>query len=323
MIGRRIEIAAVTVSLGGIALLGGTRSRARQTPSDAAKVHIRELEQKLPLGSPMRSALAAGARGDGVHQPWMDDMRKEGVKRAWIVIFTGGNDPRKEWRVEEAVYHSAYDRENSQITDPKWLERIRTSGLEKELNQVALDRTTRSPWHEHESTLVPIDLLDDEWLPSVHYEQAQNHIRRIVATLPPGSDLRQDFDVGDRGDGTRYAWMDKMRKEGVRQVEIDIDIEFHEDGEPRQLKVAHVRYYTEYDRPKSQIQDPERLERIRSNGLEKELDKVALQRAEKGAWLDVPNPRPNPFVGGATVVLVDDGWLPEAPYPMFTTHRPE
>lgn len=309
-------------SLAVIALIGVVQAQARQIPSAAVEAHIRELEQRLPVGSLMRSELDAGARGDGIHYPWMDDMRKEGVKRAWVVIFTGLNGQPEQWKVYEVAYYSEYDREGSQITDPKWTERIRTSGLANKLNQVALDRAAHSPWHEHDSRLIPVDLLDDEWLPSVTYEQAQAHIREVVATLAPNSALRRDFDIGDRGDGINYAWMDKMRTEGIRRVELEISIDFHDDGQPGKMRVVSVSYYAKYDPPDAQIQDPKRLERIRKSGLEEELKKIALRQAAGGAWVDVPRPRSNPFVGGAGVVFYDDGWLPAPPYPMFTTQQP-
>lgn len=318
----RVTMATFSLAVITLAGAGGAKLLTRQKPRAAVEAHIEELEKSLPPDSPMRADLESGARGDGIRQTWMDKMRQQGVKRAWVVTFTGLNDPSKEWKVYEVAYYSAYDREGSQITDPKWLERILASGLANELNQVALDRARLSAWHEHDSRLIPIDLLDDEWLPSVTYEQAQAHIRRVIASLAPDSDLRLDLKIGDRGDGINYAWMDEMRKEGIRRVEIAIDIDFHDDGRPGKMKITAVRYYTKYDPSGSQVQDPKSLERIRTSGLEEELRALALRQGEHGAWADVPRPRPDPFVGGATAVFYDDGWLPAPPYPMFTTARP-
>jgi hypothetical protein len=66
---------------------------------------------------------------------------------------------------------------------------------------------------------------------------------------------------------------------------------------------------------------PKTLERIRTSGLEEELKALALRQAEHGSWADVPQPRPDPFVGGTAVLFYDDGWLPAPPYPMFTAGR--
>jgi hypothetical protein len=313
----RRRMALATIGVMSTALSPAVPLQPRQAPTVGAETHIRALAQRLPPGSSMQSDLESGARGDGIHHSWMDAMQKEGVKRAWIVMFTGLNDPPKEWTVSEVAYYSAYDREGSQITDPKWLERIRTSGLADELRKVALDRAPSSLWYKHDLMLIPVDLLDDEWLPSVTYDQAQAQIRSVISRLPPDSDVRRDFDGGDRGDGINYAWMDTLRKEGIQRAEIDVRIEFHEDGRPRDMKVVRLRYYATYDRG-TPIQDPERLKRARASGLEEELKDVALQKAKGGNWFETPRPRPDPLVGGATVVLYDDGWIP-AQNPLFTT----
>lgn len=317
----KMTVATVALTVIALAGAGAARPLAQQNPSTLVDAHIQELEKNLPPNSPMRADLDSGARGDGIRQSWMDAMRKEGVKRAWVVIFAGLNDAPREWKVYEVAYYSAYDREGSQITDPKWLERIRASGLANELNQVALEHAPHSPWHEHERVLIPVDLLDDEWLPSISYEEAQAHIHKVIATLAPDSDLRLDFKVGDQGDGINYSWMDEMRKEGIRRAEIAMDVDFFDNGAPHNMKIASVRYYAKYDPSGSQVEDPKTLERIRTGGLEEELETLALRQAEQGSWADVPQPRPEPFVGGATAVFYDDGWLPAPPYPLFTAGR--
>ncbi len=270
----------------------------------------------------MRSALEAGVRGDGVHQPWMDDMRKEGVKRAWVVIYAGVNDPPKQWTIEEAVYYSAYDREGSEITDPRTVERIRISGLANELNRAALKRAIHSEWLEQNSGLIPVDLLDDEWLPPTSYADAHTHVSKVAANLPRDSNLRYLIQEGGYGDGVHHFWMDNMRQEGVREADVSISIEFKHDGRPSKMKVAAERYYRKYD-SQDRIKDARQLERIRDSGLADELERIALRRAAGGVWLDVPRPRPSPFVGGTTVVFLDDGWLPTLRKPLFTTHHPE
>ena len=102
---------------------------------------------------------------------------------------------------------------------------------------MALDRAAHSPWHEHDSRLIPVDLLDDEWLPSVTY-QRHGPYSGGGCSLAPNSALRRDFDIGERGDGINYAWMDKMRTEGIRRVEFEISIDFHDDGQPGKMRVV-------------------------------------------------------------------------------------
>jgi ankyrin repeat protein len=106
----------------------------------------------------------------------MDEMRREGVKRAEVEIkLTWFLRP---WflRVVRVEYFAGYESPDSQITDPSRLKQFQAVGLEDKLKQVALKRGLHGTWFEsppvqHPSKwwLVPagivINLLDDEWLP--------------------------------------------------------------------------------------------------------------------------------------------------------------
>jgi hypothetical protein len=265
--------------------------------------------------------LRYGPTSDGIHYPWMDDMRQQGVKRAWIVVFNRLGSQPKPLEVIDAVYYSAQNREGTQIIDPSWLERIRSSGLSAELKRVALDRAVHSPWFDRESILIPVDLADDEAIPTSNYEEAQAHLQQVVNSLPSDSTLRRDIEAGDHGDGTYFRWMDMMRESGIKRAEVSIDIEFDQNGRPRKTRVVRTVYYTEYESLDSRVQDPNSWRNIRSSGLEETLDKVALQRAENGAWSEIPRPRPKPFLGSTVVKLFDDGWLPHLGRPLFSTAR--
>jgi hypothetical protein len=48
--------------------------------------HIEKLIQLLQPGGDLREILQEGFRGDGVHHPWMDDMRRVGVKKALVLV---------------------------------------------------------------------------------------------------------------------------------------------------------------------------------------------------------------------------------------------
>src|SRR2546425_12947218 len=44
---------------------------------------------------------------------------------------------------------------------------------------------------------------------------AEEHVRQLIKSLPPGSEIRHRLEVGDRGDGLHYTWMDDMRGRGL------------------------------------------------------------------------------------------------------------
>jgi hypothetical protein len=145
----------------------------RRTADAAAWAHIREVIGSLPVDSTLRRTLEGGQLGNGIHERWMDDMRRAGLKEAmlevhgvWRVLF--GFSPQRATRI---VYRSAYDGPGAQITESRWLEQVRTSGLEQQLETVAFRQARLakvvllhppSPIYKHGFVLVY--LFDDEWL---------------------------------------------------------------------------------------------------------------------------------------------------------------
>jgi len=142
------------------------------------------------------------------------------------------------------------------------------------------------------------------------------HIRDLIDTLPTDSFLRLELQGGARGDGIHYAWMDSMRHQAVKRVVAEVHIHFSRNGKPKEMKTVRVLYYSDYDATSVQITDPNRLQRIRVSGLEEQLERIAVERAAHGSWVDIPRPKPHPFVGRTSVELFDDEWLPLRP-PLF------
>jgi hypothetical protein len=138
------------------------------------------------------------------------------------------------------------------------------------------------------------------------------HLHDIAQELPSDSQLRREILAGAHGSGARDAWMDEMAALGVKEVDASVDITLAHDGHPRRLAVVRVRYFSQYDAV-SPISDAAKLEAIRDSGLENQLKAVALERASHGYWVDVPRPRPKPFVGAVDIKLFDDEWLPVWP----------
>src|SRR6266852_7471241 len=55
----------------------------------------------------------------------------------------------------------------------------------------------------------------------------QEHIRQVVLSLSPDSEMRRDLERGDRGDGVRYAWMGQMKESGVRRAKVFLDFKWN------------------------------------------------------------------------------------------------
>jgi hypothetical protein len=75
-------------------------------------------------------------------------------------------------------------------------------------------------------------------------------------------------------------------------------------------------YFTQYDKSET-VLDAERLGSIHARELEQRLTAVALQKTANGYWVDVPRPRPHPFIGAAKVEFFDDEWLPVISPPIY------
>lgn len=154
-------------------LVFGTVRLAMGQASASATVenHIHQVIESLPPSSQIRHELENGARGDGVHYPWMDEMRRQGIKRALVVI-------RFEWRrhpiqmsVVKTLYFDSYDTDCEQITAQAKLDKIQESRLPQMLQSYAMSQTERSHWFSVDQKIrgkhgqSNVELLDDEWLP--------------------------------------------------------------------------------------------------------------------------------------------------------------
>jgi hypothetical protein len=113
-----------------------------QVPADLrpeVKRHIDDLIGDLPANSLLGRQLANGAHGSGIHQAWMDDMRREKIKRAivWISIRFDRHGKPKHMRVEQIEYFAQY--ENG--------ERVPGTGdLERKLSNDALQNAANGFW---------------------------------------------------------------------------------------------------------------------------------------------------------------------------------
>ena len=88
-------------------------------PDEATEKWIAEVAASLPPDEPLRHLLEAGHRGTGIHELWMDAMKKRGVKQVLV-------DVRGNWyqilgfrpdKVVRVVYRTEYFLPDSQIVE--------------------------------------------------------------------------------------------------------------------------------------------------------------------------------------------------------------
>ena len=144
---------------------------------------------------------------------------------------------------------------------------------------------------------------------------SEEHVRRLIQSLPVDSRVRENLEGGGRGDGVHYSWMDDLRKAGVKRVEVGLKfnvgfrIPYVYLGRPSNIKVDGITYYFKYDYDCAQIIDSERLEAIRSSGLEEKLKRFAIAEVKGAHWFHLDRIAGSAH-GGSTVELVDDEWVP-------------
>jgi len=140
--------------------------------SAAVQEHLKEIAESLPPDSLLRIGLEHGGHGDGIYHAWMDEMRQQGIRRALVSTEFVWRKKPTDIKVTRVVYFSTYDGDCGQIVDPQQLSKIRSSGLEAELSEEAVQRTTHTHWfhrgppRRNKPGWCVVHLLDDEWLPS-------------------------------------------------------------------------------------------------------------------------------------------------------------
>jgi ankyrin repeat protein len=166
--------------------------------SSQVQERLRSIAETLPSDSLLRRMLNSGAHGDGIHHPWMDEMRYHGVKGAKVQIsLTWFFGPRS-LRVTRVMYFTEYDDPDSQVTDPQKTKFFQSTGLEQRLKEVALQRGLHGRWFESPLAQHPwrlglvdagteVDLFDEEWLPILpefywNLDTAQGALTRAVAS---------------------------------------------------------------------------------------------------------------------------------------------
>jgi hypothetical protein len=177
--------------------LGFQASQGAREFSTDTQEHLHQVAETLPPNSTLRRALSGGAHGDGIRHPWMDEMKRAGVKCARVELgLTWFFGPRF-LKIARVMYFSEYDNPDSQIVGAERIKYFQSSGLEKKLQEVALQRGAHGMWFEsppaqHPSRWGPvpagiqIELFDEEWLPNFppfywNRDTSQSPLVRAVA----------------------------------------------------------------------------------------------------------------------------------------------
>jgi len=138
----------------------------------ACEQRAQSVMRSLEPDNSLRRALENGDRGDCIHQPWMDTMRRFGIKQASFLVEYSWKREEVTFRVKKisylAHYYSHYDRAITGRT----LREIKQTGLERELIEVVLANVKKGPFAVRHADQVAEDvweenLLDDEALPAL------------------------------------------------------------------------------------------------------------------------------------------------------------
>jgi hypothetical protein len=149
------------------------QSQPRRATDVSVQAHVRQVVQSLPPDSSLRRTLEGGHLGDGVHEPWMDEMKRVGVKQAMFEVHGVWRDflGFRPQDIRRTVYRKDYDGANSQITSENDLAKIRQTGLEQKLHDAAFEKAKMATWRGVDSPpkwgekcFVNIYLFYDEWL---------------------------------------------------------------------------------------------------------------------------------------------------------------
>jgi len=131
----------------------------------------------------------------------------------------------------------------------------------------------------------------------------------VIKSLDPLNPMRLRLEMGDRGHGPHYFWMDEMKARGIKQVHFEVGFKWY--GDIIRVKVERVLYLRQYFEMLKPIADAETLDSITGSDLELQLKAEAESRAYDEAMMwKSRSDQPKKACGTIFKDLFDDERLP-------------
>lgn len=147
-------------------------------------------------------------------------------------------------------------------------------------------------------------------------EDDEKYIKQLINSLDETNILRGILEDGHRGDGIHYAWMDEMKRFGIKQASFVLSFKWRR-GEVQSLKIKKIRYSSAYYESGLKI-DPSVFEKIRLSGLEKRLSDFILIGSRHLVTVLMKDEKNSRACGTTYDTILDDERLP-----VFTTEITE
>jgi hypothetical protein len=154
-----------------LAYAGSGQSPTAETKS-ACEQRAQNVMRTLEPENALRHALDQGQRGDCIYQPWMDTMRRFGIKQASFIVEYSWKRNTVTFKVKSVSYLKRYYSLSERPIEGRTLREIKRSGLERELIDIVLARVKKGPFAVRRSDQIAKDvweenLLDDEAIPAL------------------------------------------------------------------------------------------------------------------------------------------------------------
>lgn len=160
-----------------LACAASARAQMSAAVEPACEERARRVLDALPQDNMLRHALESGQRGDCIHRPWMDELKRLGVKHVSFVIHYKITKKGASLKIGKVAYLTGYFQYvDHRLKDKRLLREIKESGLERRLREAVVEAErewadgvlarVRAEGHDA-GGYMDATLLDDEALPRV------------------------------------------------------------------------------------------------------------------------------------------------------------